>query len=185
MSDEDMFDFDLGGEVDNVEKTGNTDQTEIDVKPKTVTKSGKKSGKKSGSVPRQQKRVPMHQRQPLSVMNRDPNFEYRVVNDKPGRIDRFKLAGWVVDEDTTVGDKIAGKASGMGSVTTAPVGGGTTGVIMKIPKELYAEDQAYKQRKVDSTEESMLSEAAEEVNKAAGGKDEWRGEIKINRAAVE
>jgi len=197
MSSEDIFDdidFDLAddsSEVDKGDLVGDTEQTKT-VEPKstassksttTKRKSGKKSGKTSGSVTRQQKRVPMHQRQPLSVSGRDPNFEYRVVNDIPGRVDRFKLAGWVPDDKTDVGDNIAGRASSMGSTTSAPVGKGTNGIVMKIPKELYNEDQMAKQRKVDESEEAMLSSTEDAMNDAAGGKaGEFHGEIKLGYA---
>ena len=197
MSSEDIFDdidFDLAddsSEVDKGDLVGDTEQTKT-VEPKstassksttTKRKSGKKSGKTSGSVTRQQKRVPMHQRQPLSVSGRDPNFEYRVVNDIPGRVDRFKLAGWVPDDKTDVGDNIAGRASSMGSTTSAPVGKGTNGIVMKIPKELYKEDQMAKQRKVDESEEAMLSSTEDAMNDAAGGKaGEFHGEIKLGYA---
>lgn len=187
MSDEDIFDFDFedGGNVDNSEMSSDTVPNKTaKSQAKTPRKSGKASGKRTGNVTRQQKRVPMHQRQPLSVADRDPNFEYRIVNDSPGRIDRFKLAGWVPDEVAVVGDKIAGKATAMGSVSAAPVGQGHTGVVMKIPKELYTEDQKVKQSKVDESEESMLSDSAEAINEAAGGRDEWTGEIKLGRAAA-
>lgn len=197
MSSEDIFDdidFDLAddsSEVDKNDLVGDTEQTKT-VESKstapsksttTKRKSGKKSGKTSGSVTRQQKRVPMHQRQPLSVSGRDPNFEYRVVNDIPGRVDRFKLAGWVPDDKTDVGDNIAGRASSMGSTTSAPVGKGTNGIVMKIPKELYKEDQTAKQRKVDESEEAMLSSTEDAMNDAAGGKaGEFHGEIKLGYA---
>lgn len=194
MSDDnDIFDFE--SEIDNSELSSDNDSNQSDNIPtsesepttapkKGSKKSGKRSGKTTGSVTRQQKRVPMHQRQPLNVEGRDPNFEYRIVNDTPGRVDRFKLAGWVPDEATTVGDSRAGKASQMGSVSGAPVGRGTNGIVMKIPKGLYKEDQIAKQKKVDESEELMLEEAAEAVNQAAGGKDEWRGEIKLNRGVA-
>ena len=197
MSSEDIFDdidFDLADDsanVDNAEGLDDTDQTKT-VETKSTTpskptsskrKSGKSSGKKSGNITRQQKRVPMHQRQPLSVSGRDPNFEYRVVNDIPGRVDRFKLAGWVPDDKTDVGDNIAGRASSMGSTTSAPVGKGTNGIVMKIPKDLYVDDQVAKQRKVDEAEEAMLSSTEDAMNDAAGGKaGEFRGEIKLGYA---
>ena len=189
MSEEqdDLFDFgdDIppnGEKVDSAEHKSNTNATKAEPK-KSTRKSGKRSGKTTGSVSRQQQRVPMYQRQPLAVKNRDPNFEYRIVNDEPGRVQRLELAGWAVDTETTVGDTYAGQASTMGSATAKPVGRGRMGVVMKIPKELYDEDQAAKQREVDRTEEQMLETAKDDINKAAGGKDEWRGEISIGKYA--
>jgi hypothetical protein len=181
-NDDDLFDFDEenGEKVDTAEITADT-RAEIAQKTAAKPKSGKTTGKTTGRNFRQ-KRVPMHQRQPLSIQNRDPNFKYRVVNDKPGRVERFKLAGWVVDEGGTVGDTIAGRATSVDSVTSAPVGQGITGIVMKIPNELYEEDQETKQAKVDELEKSMLEQAKDEINTAGGvTEDAVRGGVQINR----
>jgi hypothetical protein len=71
----------------------------------------------------------------------------------------------------------------MGSTTSAPVGKGTNGIVMKIPKDLYVDDQVAKQRKVDEAEEAMLSSTEDAMNDAAGGKaGEFHGEIKLGYA---
>lgn len=179
MSDDLDFDFDFDDaddqkvtKVDTSEKSINTN-----TKAKTTRKtSGRKSGKASGSVTRQ-KRVPMHERMPLSADSR-PGFRRRVVNDVPGRIDRLKLAGWTVVEDgTKLGDTYAGQASGVGSQSSKPVGRGINGILMEIPEELYNEDQATKQRMIDETEKAMMVEATDEMSDATGS---WHGSIKYH-----
>lgn len=180
MSTEDeFFDFDLDDAPEPVAEI-DSDQKVADTKPKAKAapkkRSGRKSGKATGETTRQ-KRVPMHERMPLSADSR-PGFSRRVVNDVPGRVDRLKLAGWTVVEDgTKIGDTYAGQASGVGSQATKPVGRGINGILMEIPEELYAEDQATKQQKVNEDEKAMLSEAADDMTDASGG---WHGSIKFH-----
>lgn len=170
--------------VDSKEPNSDTTANTKVAKPKAAAKrSGKASGKKTGGKTRQQKRVPMYIRQPLSTEPR-PGYTRRIVNGDPARVARFKQAGWnLVEDGTQIGDEYAGQASSMGSVSSKPVGGGRVDVLMEIPTEFYEEDQAAKQREVDRTEEAMLQEAADSINQAAGGKDEWAGEIKLGKAA--
>lgn len=93
----------------------------------------------------------------LTVKDKDPNYEYRFVNDLPGRLLRFQDAGWeVVTDDLKVGQEAVDAPSGkVGKAVTKNVGHGTVGVLMRIPKEWYDEDQAAKQDKVDALEASM------------------------------
>jgi hypothetical protein len=177
MSDDFDFDFDVETtenteKVDTAQKVADTSNTKSTT---TKKRSGRSSGKKSGGVTRQT-RVPMHQRMPLTAGSR-PGFVRRVVNDRPGRIDRFKLAGWTVVEDETLGDKYAGQASSVGSLTSKPVGGGMTGILMEIPEEMYHEDQTAKMKKVDETERAMIADSADSAGNSTG---EWHGEIKIS-----
>lgn len=108
------------------------------------------------------KRVPLHAQRVLDVDNKDPNFEYRVVNELPGRIDKFLKAGWeTVSGDVSTSD--AGRvqdASQLGSVTRRVVNKSAradaqTAILMRIPKEYYDEDQLAKQRQVDEKEASF------------------------------
>ena len=89
------------------------------------------------------KRVPIGgKRDILAVRNQDPNFVYRWVNDTPGRIERFKEAGYeVVQQDVEIGHKTVDRGSKVGSAITRQVGGLLTAVCMRIPKEWYDEDQ--------------------------------------------
>lgn len=117
-------------------------------------------------------RVNYKERNKLNVEGRDPNYVYRIVNsdnDKyAGRIEKFQKMGYSVvnDEDVTIGDEHGVKASSIGSNVGTPVGRGVRGVLMRIPKEFYEEDQAMKQAEVDETEKGMV---ADELRDNANG----------------
>lgn len=111
----------------------------------------------------------------LTVEGLDPNYEYRWVNDEPGRIDRFKLAGYeTVEHDVTVGDATADTSSQVGKVVTRPVGSGFTGYLMRIPKEYYEEDKAAFHRDIDEQEAAILAD----INSGTDGK---YGKLEIKR----
>ena len=107
------------------------------------------------------KRTPVGgKRDVLTVSNKDPNYEYRWVNDIPGRIQRFMDGGWeVVNHDTEVGGEAVDKGSRLGSAVTKSVGGITTAVLMRILKEWYDEDQVAKQEAVKALEATMQQKA--------------------------
>lgn len=104
------------------------------------------------------KRTPIAgQKNKLSVKGKDPRFEYRFVNDTPGRIEMFEEAGWQPDtsKDIKIGDRRVTKESNLGSVHTLNAGGGTKSILMKQLKEHYIEDQLAKQAEIDQLEQSM------------------------------
>jgi len=78
----------------------------------------------------------------------DPNFVYRVFNDnwrrEPDRILRAKAAGYEVVEGY---DNI--------SVGTNEDGTAIKGVLMRIPKEFYQEDQALKQQENEKVDQEI------------------------------
>lgn len=126
------------------------------------------------------KRTPIGRRNVLTVNKRDPGFEYRWVNDEDGRIQMFEEAGYeAVREPTDVGDPKAGDASQMDSVCRKPVGGGTTAVLMKIPKEFYEEDQAAKEKQLAEKEKALLQEANGEGFYGEGLKIKHRSKVQI------
>lgn len=110
------------------------------------------------------KRIPLGQRNVLTVPKdeKDPDFEYRWVNDKDGRINMFRDAGWEVDErreDVQVGDPNVGTDTGrVGTAVTKSVGHGQVAYLMKIPKEFYQEDQQAKFGKIDEGESDLKME---------------------------
>lgn len=117
------------------------------------------------------KRVPLHAQRVLDVDNKDPNFEYRVVNELPGRVEKFIKAGWEpVSGDVSTSDASRVQdASQLGSVTRRVVNKSSraevqTAVLMRIPKEYYEEDQKEKQRKVDEIEQSYDPTKADDVH---------------------
>jgi len=95
-------------------------------------------------------------RNTLTFNKRDPNFVYRVANDADGRMQYLEDIGYeVVHDDEQLGDPTADSAAAMGSAVSKPVGGGVMGVLMRIKKEWYDEDQARKQKRVDDSEETL------------------------------
>ena len=109
----------------------------------------------------------------LRVDGKDPEFEYYIVNDTDGRIDLLKEAGWetVTDNGVKIGDRRVSNPTDTGSAKTVSVGGGVTGVLMKIPKEWWEEDQARKQQNATATVKQTIADAK------AGGD---YGDIKIS-----
>lgn len=91
----------------------------------------------------------------LDYFGKDPNFHYRWVNDKYGRIPAFLRAGWQIVEgntdDTYSGaghNKIEGQRNGQlwRSVNSQIDATSKDAVLMKIPKELFEEDQKAKEQ---------------------------------------
>lgn len=128
------------------------------------------------------KRVPLHEqrRNRLTFNNQDPNYVYRVVNDVDNRIEQFKTAGYeVVQHETKVGDTavVDGNIS-LGSGARVHVGSGRHAVLMRIPRELYEEDQAAKQREI-TRKENLLIRKKRKSSEA--GEDGSYGEVSIGR----
>ena len=105
-------------------------------------------------------RVSYKDRNTIKASNRDPDFEYRVVNSDDsryaGRIEEMKKIGYIVCTEEEMGDEVGVEGSSVGSGIGRPVGHGVRGVLMKIPKKFYEEDQRAKQAEVDTTEEGMI-----------------------------
>ena len=120
------------------------------------------------------KRTPINGRRSiLSVKGKDPNYEYRIVNDVDTRIADFKERGYelVTDQGVTVGDKRVAIPTQEGSPVMVSVGQGTKAYLMRIKKEWYQEDQQEKQRQVNLTESQITAETQKDGN---------YGSIKIN-----
>lgn len=107
------------------------------------------------------KRVPVGSRNILTVQGKDPNFEYRIVNDEGDRIARFKEGGYelVPDDTVKVGDTRANAASSMSSMKQLSVGGGKKAYLMRIRKDWYEEDQRAKQKIVNDQEAAIKKKA--------------------------
>lgn len=99
----------------------------------------------------------------LTVANPDPSFVYRWVNDDGrGRIDRALAGGY--EFAPSVGQKVgSGSADGnsdVGSkvsriVGTQEGGAGMRAYLMRIPRELYDQDQRAKQAQVDEVDKAI------------------------------
>ena len=111
----------------------------------------------------------------LSVQNPEEGYVYRIVNDTPGRINRFKEAGYELVEDAQLGTShVDGNQASQGIVSKY-VGKGVTAVVMRQRDEFYKEDQAEKQRKIDELENSMRKKKVN-PNESTDG---TYGEVKI------
>lgn len=114
----------------------------------------------------------------LAIQNKDPNYVYRWVNDKPGRIERFKLAGYeLVTHDCEVGERTVESADNPDSQVTKKVGGGTIAYAMRKRKDWHEEDMAAKEKAVDDTEESMFRS----LNKDKEDNDSNYGKVVFER----
>lgn len=103
------------------------------------------------------KRTSIAQRNVLSVANKDPAFEYRIVNDVGDRIAAFEDAGYEVEDADAVrvGDKRVERISSEGTKAQVAVGKGDKAYVMKIPKEFYQEDQDAKLQRLRQLEDTM------------------------------
>lgn len=103
------------------------------------------------------KRVPVSgNRDILTVSGKDDAYEYRIVNDRDNRIQKFKDGGWeIADGDEQLSAGSLGDASAMGSIKSKDVGQGTHGIVMKIKKEWYDEDQKAKSSHTDAKEAGL------------------------------
>lgn len=124
------------------------------------------------------KRIPMHEqkRDRLTVVGADPNYHYRIVNDVDDRVERLKLAGYeIAEEKVGIGDLgVENNNISLGSGARMHVGKGVKAVLMKIPKEIFAEDQRAKQREIDKNEAS--------IKRKLNSKDEGTyGDVEISK----
>jgi hypothetical protein len=118
-------------------------------------------------------RTPVGTRNILTVKGKDPNYEYRIVNDVDDRVTQFQEAGYefVPDEAAKVGDKRVNAATSEGSSKQLSVGQGTKAYLMRVKKEWYEEDQATKLARVADIERATKEKA----------QDGTYGELKISR----
>lgn len=106
----------------------------------------------------------MTRRNRLNVKNRDPNYHYRIFTDIDDRIDAAKAAGYELDtENASLTDSRVDVPHGMGAATVS-VGAGRKGVLMRIRKDWFQEDQALKQKEINQTE-ATIKKAAEKYER--------------------
>jgi hypothetical protein len=121
------------------------------------------------------KRIPLGRRNVLTVsgLKDQDEFHYHWFNDVDERLQQCVEAGYefVGNSGLQVGDKTVESARGTDSITKKAVGGGKIAYLMRIPMELYKEDQTNKQRDVDLLDANLK---APEV-------DGKYGKVEINR----
>jgi hypothetical protein len=105
------------------------------------------------------KRVPVGTRPRLHVSGKNPNFEYRWVNDTPNNINLMQQYGWQLctNDEVDVGNFRTEQASGEGSLACTVVDGGNgmKAYVMKISKEEYKEIQDAFAEITDASEETL------------------------------
>lgn len=100
----------------------------------------------------------------LTVEGKDPEYDYRWVTTRKGRIARMEAAGYdVVDDDLEVGMG-TDKESGSANTITVNRTHGDKGILMRIRKEFAEEDRRERAKEIARTEERMFDdEKAEEA----------------------
>lgn len=110
---------------------------------------------------RRTRRTPLGTRNVLTISGKDPNYDYRIVNDVGDRIHEFLDNGYEIcsKDDLRIGDSRLGAPSSEDSVAKASVGRGMVGYVLRIRKEWREEDERAKQEAVDATEIAMKTDA--------------------------
>lgn len=104
---------------------------------------------------RRVRRTPIGKRNKFTIENRDPNYQYRVVNDVEGRVQDLLDLDYEIVLDAKVGDKRVDEISSLGSAKQISVGGGLKAVVMRKRKDWFNDDQAEKQKEIDDLEATM------------------------------
>lgn len=120
----------------------------------------------SGRIKRSDRAI----RGPLAVRGKEAGFHYRFVNDYDDNVLSFQEGGYEVvqDKDVSIGDRRVDKSAAEGSVKHISVGGGMKAVLMRIPQDLYDQDQAEKEQRIREQELAIKKE----VLNGHGGKFE-------------
>lgn len=107
-------------------------------------------------------RVPVGQRNRLSIKNQEPGYVYRIVNDEDDRVERLQELGYEIAPKETVGavgNKRVDDPSSLGTSKHFSVGRGMKAVVMRQRKEWYEQDQTAKQADIDALEATMKGNA--------------------------
>jgi len=100
----------------------------------------------------------------LNVQGMEEGYYYHVVNDKNGRVEQLKARGYTVVEHNghvSMGDS-ADKQTGTAVTTIADSKDGTKGILMRCPKEFKAEDDGFRAKQIDKSEEALFRNAKEQ-----------------------
>jgi hypothetical protein len=121
-------------------------------------------------------RISVAMRPKLALIGKDPSYQYRYVNDTPGRIAMFKHSGWELctNDEVDTGNFRVEDSTELGSLAYAIVDGSTgmKAYVMKIKKEWFDDFMAEYNAEVDATEEAL------QPNSNDGG----YGSVKIDRS---
>lgn len=104
----------------------------------------------------------------------DPNYEYRWINDDPGRIEALTVHDdWDIVTDTDLKPGTDTPGSQVSTVVgTSANGAGKRAYLARKPKAFYQEDTAAKQRALDETDNALrrgtLANSATETRAMSG-----------------
>jgi hypothetical protein len=83
---------------------------------------------------------------------KDPNFQYRWVNDRPGRIRQFTVED---DYDVVSSPAVESTSTGTNIERVVSQSTGENAVLLRKPKKFYEDDQAQKQAAIDAQERAL------------------------------
>lgn len=162
---------------DAVENTNTTTKKRIK-KADILTQSKRHEGKEEI-----RQRVPVSgNRSKLKVRNTDPSFQYRWVlagGENDSRILDFLNGGYTFVEATSadVGESHVYQSENLGAIARVPAGDSLYLYLMRIPKELYEEDQRAKMQSIKNQESAITGERPEH-----GDSEGQYGKISIGRS---
>jgi hypothetical protein len=114
------------------------------------------------------RRTSVGQRNRLNLRNREPGYQYRLVNanleSDPDRVQSLIDQGYEIvpgQKAGPAGDVKVDTPSAIGSAGLISVGQGTKGVWMRIREDWFKEDQAAKQAEIDATEQRTQKQGAD------------------------
>lgn len=113
------------------------------------------------------RRIPVSgNREILSVYGIPEDLRARWVNDEPGRINKFLMAGYTffTDKHVRVGERTVNTGENIGSVISRNVGGGMTSYLMVLDRDFYEQDQRAKQKIIDDQHASMHGKAKQAID---------------------
>jgi len=126
----------------------------------------------------QRTRIPIGTNRDVTAVRDTPDgYKDRWVNDNPGRIEKFKQAGYELVASAQVGDSAVDGTHSEGGVVSRDMGNGVTAYLMRQRREYFDEDQAAKQRLVNQTEENLRRKKRNSTDPDESGQ---YGEVKIN-----
>lgn len=124
-------------------------------KAKTPSRRSRNDVVQSYDKSKRPHRVPLSEQKKIHIKE-DDGYVYHLFNDTGNRIKKAELGGWEKVSDKAM-DEYRGLSNPdqLGTCASQSVGNGITGYYMRIPKELYEQDQELKVRKTEETVKSV------------------------------